>query len=108
MKSVSTLALVAMLFFACKLCSFTGKKNTPPPRPTPTPRPMLYAADMLKQQLGSYSLIKHVTREEMKKTASGFGVQLLNQSNDAGVGQYRSDSGRTALLSVYSFSSENT
>ena len=108
MKSISTLALVAMLFFACKLCNFTGNKNTPPPRPTPTPRPMLYAADLIKQQLGSYSLIKHVTREEMKKTASGFGVQLLNQANDAGVGQYRSETGKTALLSVYSFSTEAT
>jgi hypothetical protein len=108
MKSLSTLALIAMLFFACKLCDFSGNKNTPPPSPTPTPRPMLYAADLIKQQLGSYSLVKHVTREEMKKTASGFGVQLLNQSSDAGVGQYRSSAGKTALLSVYSFSSEQT
>ena len=108
MKSLSTLALIAMLFFACKLCDFSGNKNTPPPSPTPTPRPMLYAADLIKQQLGSYSLVKHVTREEMKKTASGFGVQLLNQSSDAGVGQYRSETGKTALLSVYSFSSEQT
>jgi hypothetical protein len=108
MKSVSTLALIAMLFFACKLCNFSANNNTLPPRPTPTPRPMLYAADLIKQQLGSYSLVKHVTREEMKKSASGFGVQLLNQSSDAGVGQYRSETGKTALLSVYSFSSEQT
>ncbi len=108
MKSISTLALIAVLFFACKLCNLSGNQNTPPPRPTPTPRPMLYAADMIKQQLGSFSLVKHVTREEMKKTASGFGVQLLNQSNDAGVGQYRSDADKTVLLSVYSFSSEQT
>ena len=108
MKAISTLALIAMLFFACKLCNFTGNQNTPPPRPTPTPRPMLYAADLIKQQLGSFSLVKHVTREEMKKTASGFGVQLLNQANDAGVGQYRSETGKTVLLSVYSFSSERT
>jgi hypothetical protein len=108
MKSISTLALIAVLFFACKLCSFTGNKNTPPPSPTPTPRPLLYAADMIKQQLGSFTLVKHVTKEEMKKTASGFGVQLLNQSNDAGVGQYRSASGKSVLLSVYSFSSPQT
>ena len=108
MKSISTLALIALLFFACKLCNLSGNQNTPPPRPTPTPRPMLYAADMIKQQLGSFTLVKHVTREEMKKSASGFGVQLLNQSNDAGVGQYRSDAGKTVLLSVYSFSSEQT
>src|SRR2546423_7093151 len=108
MKSISTLALIALLFFACKLCNLSGNQNTPAPNPTPTPRPMLYAADMIKQQLGSFSLVKHVTREEMKKTASGFGVQLLNQANDAGVGQYRSGSGKSALLSVYSFSTEQT
>jgi len=108
MKSISTLALIALLFFACKLCNLSGNQNTPAPNPTPTPRPMLYAADMIKQQLGSFSLVKHVTREEMKKTASGFGVQLLNQSNDAGVGQYRSTAGKTVLLSVYSFSSAQT
>jgi hypothetical protein len=106
MKSIPTLALIALMLFACKLCNLTNNKNTPPPRPTPTPRPLLYAGDLIKQQLGSFTLVKHVTREEMKKTASGFGVQLLNQSNDAGVGQYRSETGKTVLLSVYSFSSE--
>jgi hypothetical protein len=46
-----------------------------------------------------------VTKEEMRKTATGFGVQLLDQAKDAGVGDYRSDKGKTAILSVYSFSS---
>ena len=105
MKSLSSLALIAMLLFACKLCSFTGNNNKPAPTPTPTPQPLIYANDLIKQQLGNFSLVKHVTKEEMRKTASGFGVQLLNQANDAGVGEYRSDKGKTALLSVYSFSS---
>jgi hypothetical protein len=104
-KSLSSLALIAMLLFACKLCSFTGNNNKPAPTPTPTPQPLIYANDLIKQQLGNFSLVKHVTKEEMRKTASGFGVQLLNQANDAGVGEYRSDKGKTALLSVYSFSS---
>jgi hypothetical protein len=66
---------------------------------------MLYAGDLIKQQLGHFSLIKHSTKEEMRKTASGFGVQLLNQATDAGIGQYRADNGKTVILSVYSFSS---
>ena len=104
MKSLSTLALLGLLFFACKLCSFTGANdNKPQPTPTPTPQPMLYAGDLIKQQLGRFSLVKHSTKEEMKKTASGFGVQLLNQANDAGVGQYRADNGKMVILSVYSF-----
>jgi hypothetical protein len=105
MKSLSTLAILGLLLFACKLCSFSSNKNTPPPTPTPTPRPMLYAGDLIKQRLGSFNLVKHATREEMRKTASGFGIQLLDQANDAGVGEYRSDAGNAALLSVYSFSS---
>jgi len=104
-KSLSSLALIAMLLCACKLCSFTGNNNKPTPTPPPTPQPLIYANDLIKQQLGNFSLVKHVTKEEMRKTASGFGVQLLNQSNDAGIGEYRSDKGKTALLSVYSFSS---
>lgn len=105
MKSLSTLALLGLLFFACKLCDFTGSnKNTAPPTPSPTAQPMLYAGDLIKQQLGRFSLVKHSTKEEMKKTASGFGIQLLNQANDAGVGQYRSEKGKQVLLSVYSFS----
>ena len=103
MKSLSSLALIAMVLFACKLCSLTGNDNKPTSSPTPTPQPLLYAGDLIKQRLGEFSLIKHATKEEMKKTASGFGVQLLNQANDAGVGEYRSDEGKTALLSVYSF-----
>ncbi len=105
MKPLSTLALVGLLFFACKLCSLTGNQNKPAPTPTPTPQPMLYANDLIKQRLGQFNLIKHSTKDEMRKTATGFGVQLLDQAQDAGVGQYRSDKGKTAILSVYSFSS---
>ena len=104
MKSLSSLALIAAVLFACKLCSFTGSDNKPAPTPTPTPQPLLYAGDLIKQQLGQFTLVKHATKEEMRKTASGFAVQLLNQANDAGVGNYRSDAGKTVLLSVYSFS----
>ena len=103
MKTLSTLTLIGFMFFACKLCSFTGNNNKPTPTPTPTPQPMLYAADLIKQRLGSFSLVKHSTKEEMRKTATGFGIQLLNQANDAGIGEYRSDNGKTVVLSVYSF-----
>ena len=105
MKSFSSLALIAVMLFACKLCSFTGNSNKPTPTPTPTPQPLLYANDLIKQRLGEFNLIKHSTKEEMRKTATGFGIQLLDQAKDAGVGEYRSDKGKTALLSVYSFSS---
>jgi hypothetical protein len=66
---------------------------------------MLYANDLIKQQLGNFTLVTHSTMEVMKKTASASGTQLLNQASDAGVGEYRSDKGKTVLLTVYSFSS---
>lgn len=110
MKSLSTLATIALLLFACKLCSLTGTNNPPiaTPTPTPTPRPLLYAGDIIKQRLGTFTLVKHSTREEMRKSARGFGSSLLDKSNDAGVGEYRSDKTQTVLLWVFSFSTRAT
>ena len=108
MKSFSSLATIALLLFACKLCSFTGTHEPPVATPTPTPRPLLYAGDLIKQQLGTFTLVKHTTREEMRKAARGFGSTLLDKSNDAGIGEYRSDQGTTVLLWVVSFSTRET
>lgn len=108
MKSISSLAIIAVMLFACKLCSFTGTNNPPVATPTPTPRPLLYAGDLIKQKLGTFTLVKHTTREEMRKAARGFGSTLLDKSNDAGVGEYRSDKAQTVLLWVFSFSSRET
>ena len=68
----------------------------------------MYAADLITPQLGSFTLVKSFKREEMRKTAHGFGVTLLEKSNDAGVGDYRSDTVKSAVLSVYSFSTKET
>ena len=93
------------MLFACKLCSFTGANNNKAgPAATPTVQPMLYANDLIKQQLGNFSLVTHSTKEQMRKTASASGTQLLNQASDAGVGEYRSEKGKTVLLTLYSFS----
>jgi hypothetical protein len=110
MKSVSSLAIIAVLLFACKLCSLTSNHHpeASSPTPTPTPRPMLYAGDLIRQQLGQFVLVKHYTREEMRKAASGFGITLLGKSNDAGIGDYRSENAKTVVLSVYSFPTKET
>jgi hypothetical protein len=108
MKSISSLATIALLLFACKLCSLTGTNNPPVATPTPTPRPLLYAGDLIKQRLGTFTLVRHSTREEMRTSAPAFGSSLLDKSNDAGVGEYRSDKSQTVLLSVFSFSTRAT
>lgn len=107
MKSLSTLAGIALLFFACKLCSFTGNTNRPIPYPSPTPRPMMYAADLLKSKLGSFTLVKRRTRDDMLKIPDngGFFRTVTEGSNDAGIAEYRSEESNTVLLSVYSFPS---
>src|SRR5436190_12543810 len=110
MKSISSLATIALLLFACKHGSFTGTHDhqVATPTATPTPRPLLYAGDLIKQQLGTFTLVKHTTRDEMRKAARGFGSTLLDKSNDAGIGEYRSDKGKIVSLWVFSFSTRTT
>ena len=105
MKSFTSLAIIGLLLFACKLCSFTGTHG-PSPGPTPTPQPLTYAGDLIRQQLGSFTLVKHLTREEMRKDTTGFRLTLINKSNDAGLGEYRSDTGKPVTLMVFSFASK--
>lgn len=108
MKSIPSLAIIVLLFFACKLCSFTGTKTPSFPSPSPSPRPLMYAADLIKPQLGSFTLVKRFTKEEMRKTTRASLIKILDQANDAGVGEYRSDTVKSAVLSVYAFSSAAT
>lgn len=95
MKSISTIAIIGLLFFACKLCSTTGHRNHPVESSTPVP--LMYARDLIKPQLGSYALIKSYTKEEARRTATGFTADLIDQSNDTAGGEYKS-SGRSVAL----------
>lgn len=108
MKSISTLGLIALLLFACKLCSLTGSKGPDYPGPSPSTRPLTYAGDLIRQQLGPFQLVKHQTREEMVKDTTGFRLTLINKSNDAGLGEYRAGNGKSATLLVFSFASKDT
>jgi hypothetical protein len=105
MKSISSLAVVGLLLFACKLCSFTaGNKNT---APSPTPRPLVYAADFLKPKIGSFTLFKRRARDELLKDASSDANlrNMLERSNDAGVASYKSEKEEPAIFCVFSFRS---
>ena len=107
MKSISTLVIIGLLFFACKLCSFTGNTNRPIPQPSPTPRPLLYAADLIKPKLGSFTLVKKRTRDDVVKMVSSEPTarNIVGRSNDSGIGAYNSEKGEPVLLWVFSFPS---
>lgn len=107
MKSIPTLAIIVLLFFACKLCSFTGTKPPPFPSPSPSPQPMKYAADLLKPKLGSFTLVKRRTKDDMLKIPDPgeFFRTTVERSNDAGLAEYKSEESNSVLLSVYSYPS---
>jgi len=104
-KSLSSLALIAVLLFACKLCSFTGNNNKPAPTPTPTPEPLMYAADILKTRLGPFTLSKIRTREEVLKSVSSEPAvrKLVDHASDTAIGSYKSENGEVVLLWVFSY-----
>jgi len=106
-KPLSSLALIAVLLFACKLCSFTGNNNKPAPKPTPTPQPLMYAADFLKTRLGPFTLTKIRTRDELLKTARSEPSirKIVEKSNDSAIGSYESEKREPAILWVFSFPS---
>ena len=106
MKSLSTVAIVGLLFFACKLCSFSGNTNRPTPYSSPSPA-VNHARDFIKQHPGRpYTLVKSENKEETKRTSSGFARTLIDESNDAAAGEYRFYSGgtRSAVLLVCNYS----
>ena len=108
MKSLSTLATIGLLFFACKLCSFTGNTNRPISDSSPSPQPLMYARELIKPQLGSFTLLKSYTREETRKTASGFAITALDRSTDAATGEYKSPSVKSVILMACAYSSQAT
>ena len=108
MKSLSSLAIIGLLFFACKLCSFTGNTNRPIPDSSPSPQPLMYARELIKPQLGSFTLLKSYTREETRKTASGFAITALDSSTDAATGEYKSSNVKSVVLMACAYSSQAT
>ena len=111
MKTISTLALVGLLFFACKLCSFSDNTNrsNSNSNSSPSPQKLMYARDFIKQYPGRpYTLVKTYNKEEARKTASGFTVKLIERSSDTAGGEYKMNSGGTVVLMACSYSDTAT
>lgn len=105
MKSITSLALIGLLFFACKLCSFSDNTNRPISYSSPSPQKLMYARDFIKQYPGRpYTLVKTYNKEEASKTASGFTVKLIERSSDTAGGEYKMNSGGTVVLMACSYS----
>lgn len=108
MKSITSLAVIGLLFFACKLCSFSDNTNRPDSNSNSSPSSpsTSYARDFIKPEIGRFSRSKSYTKEELSKTASGFTVKMIAQSGDCAGGEYSGGSGTAALMACsYSGSS---
>jgi hypothetical protein len=67
---------------------------------------MMYAGEFVKPELGRFSRSKSYTKEELRKTASGFTVKMIEQAGDCAGGEYSGGSGPAALMACsYSGSS---
>jgi len=112
MKSISSLATILLLIFACRMCNFTGSKSTPEPSSSPTsgsypsdsPTSKSYPSYYIKEQLGTFRLIKSYNKEETRKTASGFTLKFIDQSVDTATGEYKSSDVQDVVLMVASYS----
>jgi hypothetical protein len=100
MKTFSTLALLGLLFFACKLCSFSDNANrsNSNSNSSPSSQSTMYAREFIKPELGRFSRSKSYTKEELAKTASGFTVKMIAQAGDCAGGEYSGGSGTAALM----------
>lgn len=98
MKSITALAVIGLLFFACKLCGVGGNTNQPTSNSSPSSQSQSFARDFIKPQLGRFSRSKSYTKEGLGKTASGFTVKMIAQSEDCAGGEYAGGSGTAALM----------
>jgi hypothetical protein len=101
MKSVISLATIFLLIFACRICSFTGSKSTP--QASSSPRSVSYPSDLTRQQLGPFRLMHAYNKQELRKTASGFTLTLIDQSTDAAGGEYKSSDIQSVALMATSY-----
>ena len=110
MKTITTLAAIGLLFFACKMCSFGSNNNNRriDVDSSPSPTNLMYARDFIKPELGPFTLVKSYDKAEARKTASGAAIKFIDQSNDTVAAEYKSSTVRGAVLMICSYSSSAT
>lgn len=107
MKSFTSLAVLGLLLFACKLCSTSNNNtNRSTPASNSSSETLSYAKDFIKPQLGRFRMTKSYDKAELRKTASGFTVKMIEQAGDCAGGEYSGGSDTAALMACsYSGSS---
>lgn len=108
MKTISTLAAIGLLFFACKVCSSGNNNRRIDLDVSPSPRNLMYARDFIKPELGPFTLVKSYDKAEARKTASGSAIKFIDQSTDTVAAEYKSSDVRSAVLMVCSYSNTAT
>ena len=68
--AVAAFSILRINYWSSRTSSYTPSYSSTP-TPTPTPRPSIYAKELIKPTLGSFTLIKTMTREDVRKVSSG-------------------------------------
>jgi hypothetical protein len=108
MKTISTLAAIGLLFFACKVCSSGNSNRRIDVDVSPSPKNLMYARDFIKPELGPFTLVKSYDKTEARRTASGAAVKFIDQSTDTVAAEYKSSDVRGVVLMVCSYSNTAT
>ena len=58
----------------------------------------MYAREFIKPELSSFTRTKSYTKEELRHTASGFTVKMIDRAGDCAGGEYSGGSGKAALM----------
>ncbi len=105
--AVSAFSIVRASYWSSRSRSYTPLYSYTP-TPTPTPKvESIYAKDLIKPTMGSFTLIKTMTREDVRKVSSGEMLTAIQQANDVAAGAYRSSDSQTLSLIVSSYPTSN-
>lgn len=80
--------------------TYTPSTNTPPST--------VSARDLIKQNLGPFTLVKTMGREDIQKVSSGETLTMLNKADDVAAGSYRSSTNQYLSLFVFRYPSRAT
>jgi hypothetical protein len=107
---------VAVAAFSILRISYWSRNSTytpsytysPTPVATPTTQPSIYARELIKPTFGSFTLIKTMSREDVRKVSSGDMLTAVQRANDVAAGAYSSSDNQTLSLIVSSYATSNT
>jgi hypothetical protein len=109
--AVSAFSFVRLAYGSYRRTGYTpmySSSPSPSPASTPAAGESIYARDLIKPTLGNFTLIKTLTRDEVRRASSGEMLTSIQQANDVAAGAYRSSDSQTLSLIVSSYTTSNT